>query len=795
MADAATNPMESGQTPSDDVHVTPGEGGDGTDSSGRRIDSARASLSRWRSLIILTGLIVTATLAYSFASWLRYEGFFAGNWDLGINMQLLWTNTHGHLLYEAADYETSRANSFLYVHPTYIAFPISYLYEFVPSAGTLFVLQAATVASSIIPLYLIGRQARVPSWLLYAGLGVYLASLPVLAGILFDFHWEAFIPAEFLWTFYLWSRGRYWWAALSATLGLLTLDVFPVLLVGILVYFAYPLVRSYFASPRKDLRQVWRALKGPALPLVGLLGLAAAGYFLLGFVEHNLLPSVTGLSPSYPPTGPNSFLGLYWWGVSLNTLGARLLYWLLLFAAFGFLPLLYRQRLLILSAPWAIYTVLMNPNPAFTTFGFQYSLIAVAPIAIGFIEGLGLLAGPSNLTLRHRIPSPGWLLLLLPFLVGSLTSSVVIITAAPDGQWIGLAAGIVALATYLALLYATKHAGRLRERLPAFGIAKRRGRELAKVALVGSIIVLVASNVALSPLNPPNFLGPGEGSYSFTYSPSATFPYMSTLVDKIAAGAPVIASDNLFPFVANNPQAFSLLWYPVTPPYLPFNETHLPEYVLLSSSQWYAVPGFLGSVLFNQSVYGLVDLLYSSISYPGSIYLFQLGYSGSSDVVQVTPFPAKTILCGNDFALGPSGVVVPASGTRCGTILESRPASDLSGNGATIWYGPYTTLLAGSYTVTVSLEGMLSGPGPSNAPILVMNANAAGTSYWYNVVIQANMVSATQWTNFTYHFQLAGSHPQAEWRGYIAGPTVNGQFIPGSDQLNFIEIDYTPNPG
>jgi len=304
----------------------------------------------------------------------------------------------------------------------------------------------------------------------------------------------------------------------------------------------------------------------------------------------------------------------------------------------------------------------------------------------------------------------------------------------------------------------------------------------------------VGTNIALSPFNPANFLGPGEGAYSFTYNPSPTFPYMSALVAEIPAGAPVLSSDNLFPFVANNPHAYSLLWYPAAPTYLPFNATHLPEYVLLSTSQWFA-PSFLESALSKTSVYGLVTIIYTTASYPGSIFLYHLGYSGISKIVYATPFSTTTVLCGKDLAIGASGVVVPETGTRCGSVIESQPASNLSGNGATIWYGPYSTLLPGNYTVTISLEGGLSAPGSSNAPILVMNANALGTGYWYDVVITANQVSTTQWTNFTYHFHLLSPVPKAEWRGYLAGPTVDGQFVPGSTRLNFISIDYAPVSG
>jgi len=745
----------------------------------------------WPSLAVLGGLIAAASAAYALASWLRFEEFFAGNWDLGINMQLLWTNTHGYLLYEAGDYESARANSFLFVHPTYIAIPISYLYELSPTAGVLFGLQSVVFASSIIPLYLIGRQSNVPARLLYAGLGIYLASLPVLAGILFDFHWEAFIPAEFLWTYYLWNRGRYWWAALPATLGLLTLEVFPVLLVGLVAYFAIPLVSAFRASTSRNLRTLWMALRGPALPLVGLLGLAATGYVVLSLVSHHLLPSVTGIGPSFSPPGPNSLLGITWWGISADDVGARLLYWFFLFAAFGFLPLLYRQRLLVLSAPWAIYTVLMTPNFAFTRFGYQYSLIAVGPIAIGFIEGLGLLTLATSSDLRHRIRSPGWFLLLVPVLVVSLTSSVMIITAGPEGQWLGFACGGTLFAGCLVLTGVIPRPRWKRRRVPIFQLTKRKSGELARVALISSVVLLVGSNIALSPLDPSNFLGRGEGGYSFTYTPNPSYPYMSALIERIPADASVVASNNLFPFVANDPRAYSLFWYHATPQQFPFDDSHPPMYVLLSTSQWF-VPGFLDKMLYDPSAFGLVEMLYSSIWYPGSIYLFQLGYSGTTDVVQVNPFPAKTILCGSDFALGPAGAVVPSTGTPCGAIVESRQASQVVANGAAIWYGPYITLLPGNYAVTISLEGFVGGQGTGNEAILVLNANALGTDYWFDSVVRASELSTTHWTNFTYRFQLSEPHPDAEWRGYLEQLTVNGQIIPENVQLNFIEIDYTP---
>lgn len=749
----------------------------------------RTGWARGREPVLLLVLVICFSAFYFVLSYIRFTEFYCSNWDLGGNMQALWTNTHGALLYETA-LSQSTGGSFLLVHTAYVAIPVSWLYAVAPYPETLFALQAVVVASAAIPLYLIGQRAHLPRSLLYTALLLFLASFPVLSALLYDFHWEAFVAVEFLWTYYLIATHRYWLAYVPAILGVLTLEVFPFLVAGIGLYFAYPQIREFLMT-----RRLSASSRRSFLALVGFVAVALILFLGLTYVRQTIIPEITGthlvLSSPYPHT--TTSLGITWWaGIGLGQLGARLLYWFLLMSAFGFVPLLYRQRLLLLSLPWFAYTVLMTPNPAFTQFGFQYAFLAVPPLAIGFIEGLRDFGAQLEGRSAVHLPLIGWMALLLPILAVSVGFSPTLISGKSTGLWVGSITAILVLTAYLGIRWFRRSPGpasahRWRSLRPAF--TSVRG---LRVTAVAAVLVLVGVNFAMSPLNSAN-VPPGLGNgYSFEYLASPLFPYMAGVVADIPAGQTVLASTNLFPFVANSFQSYSLLWYPATARYLPFNATHLPDYVLVSTSEWFAVPGFLVPTLFNEGVYGIRDLLYSSTSYPGSIYLFELGYKGSTNLVQVNPFPARSVLCGNDLVLGPSGVVTASAGSRCGTIVESLPAIRAPTNGSNIWYGPYSTLLAGNYTVIVSLRGSLSGPGPANAPILMMNANAAGTNYWYDQVITADMVSSTQWTNFTFHFQLTEPHPDAEWRGYLEGYSNNGTFVPGNVQLNFIEIDYSP---
>ncbi|MGA7922515.1 MAG: hypothetical protein WCA77_00865, partial [Thermoplasmata archaeon] len=451
------------------------------------------------------------------------------------------------------------------------------------------------------------------------------------------------------------------------------------------------------------------------------------------------------------------------------------------------------RPLLILSLPWFLYSVFMVPISAYTEFGFQYAFIAVGPLAISFVEAVGAIhrAWPSPAQ-SSELSSEKWLVLLLPFFVGSLLGSLYLLEGYTDALWIGAIIAAFTAGSYLALTFVP----RSRESHPSpppVGPPRRWRRPArSRSVLVGALILLAASNIALSPLNPSNFRGPGLAGYSFQYNSNPMYSYVPALAAKVPSDASIVASDNLFPFVANNPNAYSLLWYPGFPPYLPFNATHLPAYVLVSSSEWFAVPPYLTSTLFDAGVYGAVTLLYSNIDYPGPIYLFERGYSGPVNVVQVTPFPGRTLLCGHDFGLGPSGVVLPAAGSVCGVIVQSQPASNLSGNNVTIWYGPYLNLIPGNYSVTVSLKGEFPVPSSVPRPVVVMDGSAENTGYWYSLYITQFQLSMSSWTNFTYHFTLTQPCLGAEFRGDLALTNINGTYRSGFVEMNDVVLDYSP---
>ncbi|MGA9838962.1 MAG: DUF2079 domain-containing protein [Thermoplasmata archaeon] len=721
-------------------------------------------------------------MLYFFASLSRYESFYTSNWDLGINMQMLWTNTHGYLLFETGDAMSYGVGSFLAVHTTYVAIPVSYLYGAYPYASTLFALQAIAVAASAIPLYLVGRDAEVPQWLLLGGLVVYLLSLPILSSVLYDFHWEAFIPGELLWTYYLWNRRRYLLAVIPAILGVLTLEVFPFLLLGLALYFSYPYLHSVLYKPATIRR--WKEAIPGLLPILGLAILAAAAYGSLRLIEYNVIPMLTGSAVvASGSQGYNAVGGFLTVHITWAHTVPSVVYWFLLMASFGFLPLLTRRSLLLASAPWFAYSALISPYVS-KAYGNQYAFIAVAPLAIAFIEGLGILYRASEKPTRLGTTLFEWPVVVLPLFVAACFESVALLGVTPAGLETALALAIVSGG-----IVATDRTLRNRRvSTPAPGprasAAGDRRQRLAKTSAMVALTLLVAAGLLMSPLNPVNFEATVLPGYQYTYSENPVYPYLPGLQSAIPSGASVLASDNLFPFVANDPHAYSLLWETGLLPFFPFNDSHLPQYVLISTSQWFAVPTFLPPLLFNTSEYGIVEMVYYT-GYPGSVYLFERGYTDSPVIHEVVPFSTDQTICPYTLGLGASGSFIGSRNSLCGTLVGSRPSTNLSGNGRQIWYSPSLVLLPGNYTVTLSLAGGLDLPTAPPQNIFFTNASEPDGGQLYSVNVSSSLLSPERFTNLTFTFDLREPLPQVVFGGFIV-PYDGG--ARGFVLINFLRI-------
>jgi uncharacterized membrane protein len=511
---------------------------------------------------------------------LRFQELYTGNWDLGIFQQAFWSTAHGHPLYEAGDYEMYGFGSLFQVHPAPLLLLLADVYTAVPEAGTLFLVQAAVVSLAAIPLFLLARDVTGSPRKALLAAGLYLVWPPLLAANLYDFHLEAFLPVELFLLFLLWRRGNYLTGFLVAALTFVTIEVGPVLVATVALYFFLPSFRESYRRLAQALaprlspgvrRSRWRALGRDLLRHVrqrpvlcaGTLFLAScAAYGILLFLEQDpglLLAPVVPLSTN--PSRPILNAGLY---ISLHHLPIdvpqKLAYWFVLYALVGFLPFRSpRTQLLVL--PWFGYTLVSYSE--FTVLGNQYAFLPVAPLFIGVayalrdLEFIGLTEawrrwrGTERAAGRPSTPSP------FPPPGGGPR------TVAGSWRW-----------------------------------SPGRATLLLGVVLVACLVLSPAD-----PLVQRSALGNG---YQVSYVPSPGSPQVQRLAGLIPPGAVVLASNNLFPLVANDVNAYALLWTTEVPPYLPFNQTHLPTWVFLCSSQSSSVPSWLVPLLTDGHTYQLI---------------------------------------------------------------------------------------------------------------------------------------------------------------------------------------------
>lgn len=580
---------------------------------------AGQDISRRALIVSLTAILATFAAVIFVMTALRYMSFLALNWDLGINMQMLWTTNHGYLLYETADFQTSGIKSFLQINSAYIALPVAYIYRFLPSAYTLLSIQAIVLSLSAIPIYLYSfSRTRSQTVSLLISI-VFLSSFAVMSGVFFDFHWEAFLPLEFFSFVYFTHKRRYVLSGLTLLLGALTLEVFPFMAASYLL-FAFFFPQDASGNPNNESVQP----KSIRIAALVLLFLSAILYYIIAYIGSAIIPGIVGAQSLTPHPSSHSIEYLFNFGLTSDTIINSLLYWLLLLVALGFVPLL-KLRPLIVLLPWFYWSVIAFPNYYTSQFGVQYGIIACALLLIPFIEGVAALE-------RERKDANSYHF--LPALFGPI--ALIVVAAVYETT------SIFSNHSYtLELLFIFVVLGTVTVYLYKTGLIDRRW--LARISVMHSdkrnirnyLLLVIFVGLLIGPLNPVNTSPPITGGYAVSFSPSPSFHYMKNISSIVGHNGTVLSTDNLFPFVANDPNAYSFFWFKAdysNYPYFPFNESNLPQFLLLSSSEMFTVPSWLSNIAFNTTQYGLI-LKINASNYPGNIYFMEMDYKGQSQVI------------------------------------------------------------------------------------------------------------------------------------------------------------------
>ena len=688
------------------------------------------SPATWLLLAVVIYFVVSFAL-----SWLRSVELQTTTWDQGIYQQALWSTAHGRAFYETADVETGGYGSLLQVHTVFLLYLLVPLYAALPYQVTLFAVQSIVVAVAAIPLYLLSRDVTRSARLALVAAVAYLVWTPVLSSNLYDFHPESFLPVELFALVLLWERGRYWAGGAVAAVAFATIELAPVLVFFVGAFFLLPATASELGSrndtdpqPSRDagagrLRQLWSSPRVRAS--AALVAVSVGAYYLLLYLRVDVLTTALGTSSlAAPPTGyviggtPAAL------GLAIQNLGAgfvtKVTYWVLILALLGFVPLL-APRALILAVPWFGFTMLSG-NLNYVELGFQYGFIAAASLLVGFVYGL-----PRAVALLRAL-------------------SGVQAAGSPDRQ----PAGRRVLSRW-----ARRH-----------------------VAL-GLFAVLVAVNLLLSPIN-PWMQNAGLGSaYQVTYSGAGEPVDVERVAGLIPSGATVVASDNLFPLVANDENAYSFLWTQDNFLGLPFNVSDPPQYVFLATDRAAAVPAWLATELYAPLAFGVRAVAWSSPA--GPVLLFQSGYSGVSSTFGSPPLMPFS-WTGATLVNSEAGYVTTIPGEAGPEVAASAP-----GTLGTFFAGPWTGLPAGNFSVRLSVHassvGLAPSPSPSE-PVLWLGASAFAQAGYVSDTLTYGALSTPGWVTETFNITVPG--PSTLF-------AVQGVALATNAQVFLEEVDVAPS--
>ena len=568
-------------------------------------NSGILSRQQKRYIAIIIPIVVAAM---SIISYVRYLDFYTSNWDLGIEMQMLGDNFHGYLLFEAGDFETYGVLSHLEIHSTYIALLFSFAYQDLSEPIFLFISQAIFFSISVLPLNAISRHYGLTDRQSFFVTIIYVTNVGFIASQMYDFHWMSLMPLEILTLFFLLTRKRYLASLAIIAIGSLTLEVFPLLTLGILLFFYYEDIIS-----RGNLKQNY--LTARSISIIFLSVLSVGFFLLIKEAQYQIWPNylhntiaVGILRNNYPES-------LYPTSFSLYSTGSAIIYWGILYTSLGLIPFFYRRHLLI-ALPWLYESILVVPQ--YATIQDQYSFIAMPALFIGLILSINR-GNRQPMNFARMLKTAGYTLItcLPAVIIYEFTYQY----ASYYRVFFAVLAAIVVLGTIIFI-----------SRVPNIRHYVHNMKKSTAYALAAVVVLIIVFNFLVGPLNPVNEEKTVDSGYSFSYSLNPEFKELTKITSMIPYNASIISSDNLFPYIANDPNAFSFYWdAPQNLTFFMYDNLSVNfsfTYVLIDKAQISYIPHDILDHI--KSGYGLLSVIFTNQSYPGNICLYKYEYSGKA---------------------------------------------------------------------------------------------------------------------------------------------------------------------
>lgn len=158
-------------------------------------------IKKFRFEAILILIIIIYFVYFNTASFLRYENYFTGRFDLGNMVQAVWNTSHGRV-FEVTSDDGSGLTSRLSGHSDFLLIIITPFYYIWRSPEILLLIQTIVVSLGAVFIYLIAGEILNDKKISLVLSAVYLLNPAVQFANLYDFHAETLATTFILATFY-----------------------------------------------------------------------------------------------------------------------------------------------------------------------------------------------------------------------------------------------------------------------------------------------------------------------------------------------------------------------------------------------------------------------------------------------------------------------------------------------------------------------------------------------------------------------------------------------------------------
>lgn len=324
-------------------------------------------------MLLVAGYLIFVSY-FSFISFLRFENYYAGRFDLGNMEQTVWNTLHGHL-FEFTNPNGTNIVSRLAFHADFLLIVLAPFYWIWQDPRSLLFIQVLVTGGGTFFVYKIARHLKSAQSLAFVFALLYLLNPSLQRSVIYDFHAVTLATTFLLAAFYAVLKKRFWLFVIFAVLAGITKEQIWAI-IALMGGYIVAIQRKYLIGA---LTIILSSLIFYLLIWVVIPQASGTQHFALSYYSSGeITDSPTSLLRLFL-TSPDKTLGLV-------TDPARLDYLNALFMPLGYLPILAPMFLIFMSPDLAInllsskeqlYQIYYQYTAAITPFLFIAALYGV----------------------------------------------------------------------------------------------------------------------------------------------------------------------------------------------------------------------------------------------------------------------------------------------------------------------------------------------------------------------------------------------------------------------------------